>query len=114
MFVGSFLFFLILGVPRESLELMRTGTGPLDSHGRLGGASPLLRVPLPSPMSPEKGQHLKKIILVDHTAVGQRLQQVVGQGGFATIGHTVRREKVLETTARYPSFPSPRGASLCL
>lgn len=74
--------------------------GPLDSHSRLGGASPLLGVPLPSPVSSEKGQHLIKIILVDHTAVGQRLQQVVGQGGFATIGHTVRKEKVLETTAR--------------
>lgn len=34
---------------------------------------------------------LEEVILMDHTAVGERLDDSVGQGGFATVGDTARR-----------------------
>lgn len=34
----------------------------------------------------EEETHLEEVILMDHAAVGQRLDEPVGQGGFATIG----------------------------
>lgn len=49
----------------------------------------LLRA-LPSP-APGQGSHLEEVILVDHTAVGQRLEEAVGQGSLAAIGHAVGR-----------------------
>lgn len=33
------------------------------------------------------GAHLEEVILVYHTAVGQVLDQAVGEGGFPSIGY---------------------------
>lgn len=35
--------------------------------------------------------YLEEIILMNHTAVGERLDDSVGQGGFTTVGDTARR-----------------------
>lgn len=37
--------------------------------------------------------HLEKVILVDHTAVGQVLDQSVGEGGFPSIGYAIWNNK---------------------
>lgn len=36
--------------------------------------------------------HLEKVILVHNTAVGQRLDQLISQGGFPTISNSVNKK----------------------
>lgn len=38
--------------------------------------------------------HLEEVILIDHTAVGQVLDESVGEGGFPSIGYTVWKKAI--------------------
>lgn len=74
-------------IPRSPGKHQRRATR--EGSGRRA-PSPLLRGPPPLPALGEDG-HLEKIILVDHTAVGQRSEQAAGQRGLAAVGHAADR-----------------------
>lgn len=40
--------------------------------------------------------HLEEVILVDHTAVGQVLDESVGEGGFPSIGNSARNKVIIK------------------
>lgn len=52
--------------------------------------------------------HLEEVILMDHAAVGQRLDEPVGEGGFPSIGYTAWNIARQEVSCEY-SWKSDRA-----
>lgn len=49
--------------------------------------------------------HLEEVILVDHTAVGQVLDESVGKGGFPSIGDSAWNKAIRKTTYGWCNNP---------
>ena len=86
---------------------MGTGELPGAAHPGLHGAQHglhvqgLQHVPLFEAIPPNcyLVLGLEEVILVDHTSVGQRLEEAVGQGSLAAVGHASDAHDVLHLGA---------------